>query len=121
MPMPTSSMVVLIIRGLLFNLPIFTNMARPASFLLFLCCQGSYIGMPRVLGLPFSQVEMLADDWLNMTRTEGRSIEDNHPSLRLDLLGPLLHHDDGKDRLLGVLCIGNPSSRPRDFHSAAVR
>ena len=61
-----------------------------------------------------SKVEMLADDWLNMTRTEGRTIEDNHPSLRLDLLGPLVHHDDGKDRLLGVLCIGAPASRPRD-------
>jgi len=61
-----------------------------------------------------SKVEMLAEDWLNMTRTEGRAIEDNHPSLRLDLIGPLVHHDDGKDRLLGVLCIGNPVSRPRD-------
>lgn len=61
-----------------------------------------------------SKVEMLAEDWLNMTRTEGRAIEDNHPSLRLDLIGPLVHHDDGKDRLLGVLCVGSPASRPRD-------
>jgi diguanylate cyclase (GGDEF)-like protein len=61
-----------------------------------------------------AKVEMLAEDWLNMTRTEGRAIEDNHPSLRLDLIGPLVHHDDEKDRLLGVLCIGNPVSRPRD-------
>jgi diguanylate cyclase (GGDEF)-like protein len=61
-----------------------------------------------------AKVEMLAEDWLNMTRTEGRAIENNHPSLRLDLIGPLVHHDDGRDRLLGVLCIGNPLSRPRD-------
>jgi diguanylate cyclase (GGDEF)-like protein len=61
-----------------------------------------------------AKVEMLAEDWLNMTRTEGRAIENNHPSLRLDLIGPLVHHDDGRERLLGVLCIGNPASRPRD-------
>ena len=61
-----------------------------------------------------AKVEMLSEDWLNMTRTEGRSIEDNHPLLRLDLVGPLVHHEDGKDKLLGVLCIGNPVSRPRD-------
>ncbi len=72
------------------------------------------IGDGKIGWVAASKVEMLADDWLNMTRTEGRAIEDNHPSLRLDLLGPLVHHDDGKDRLLGVLCIGNPSSRPRD-------
>jgi diguanylate cyclase (GGDEF)-like protein len=72
------------------------------------------IGEGKIGWVAHSKVEMLADDWLNMTRTEGRAIEDNHPSLRLDLVGPLVHHDDGKQRLLGVLCIGNPSSRPRD-------
>jgi diguanylate cyclase (GGDEF)-like protein len=61
-----------------------------------------------------SKVEMLSDDWLNMTRTEGRAIEDNHPSLRLDLVGPLIHHQEGKDQLIGVLSIGNPATRPRD-------
>jgi diguanylate cyclase (GGDEF)-like protein len=61
-----------------------------------------------------AKVEMLAEDWLNMTRTEGRAIEDNHPSLKLDLIGPLIQHQNGKVRLLGVLCIGNPASRPRD-------
>jgi diguanylate cyclase (GGDEF)-like protein len=61
-----------------------------------------------------AKVEMLSDDWLNMTRTEGRSIDDNHPALRLDLLGPLVHHEDGRDKLLGVLCVGGPAVRPRD-------
>jgi diguanylate cyclase (GGDEF)-like protein len=49
-----------------------------------------------------------------MTRTEGRAIEDNHPALRLDILGPLVHHEDGRDKLLGVLCVGAPATRPRD-------
>ena len=72
------------------------------------------VGEGKIGWVASSKVEMLAEDWQNMTRMEGRAIEDNHPSLRLDLVGPLVHHDDGKDRLLGVLCIGNPSSRPRD-------
>ena len=61
-----------------------------------------------------AKVEMLADDWLNSTRTEGRNLEDNHPSLKLDYIGPLLQHQEGRDQLLGVLCIGGPSTRPRD-------
>ena len=72
------------------------------------------VGEGKIGWVASAKVEMLAEDWLNMTRTEGRAIEDNHPSLRLDLIGPLVVHVEGKDRLLGVLCIGNPSSRPRD-------
>jgi diguanylate cyclase (GGDEF)-like protein len=72
------------------------------------------IGEGKIGWVASAKMEMLAEDWLNMTRTEGRAIEDNHPSLRLDLIGPLVGHIDGKDRLLGVLCIGNPSTRPRD-------
>lgn len=72
------------------------------------------IGEGKIGWVARAKVEMLSDDWLNMTRTEGRSIDDNHPSLRLDLLGPLVHHEDGRDKLLGVLCVGGPAVRPRD-------
>ena len=72
------------------------------------------VGEGKIGWVASAKVEMLAEDWLNMTRTEGRAIEDNHPSLRLDLIGPLVHHVEGKDRLLGVLCIGSPASHPRD-------
>ena len=72
------------------------------------------IGDGKIGWVASAKVEMVADDWLNMTRTEGRAIEDNHPSLRLDLIGPLVQYEDGKPRLLGVLCVGNPASRPRD-------
>jgi diguanylate cyclase (GGDEF)-like protein len=61
-----------------------------------------------------NRVEMLADDWLNLTRTEGRSIADNHPAFRLDMVGPLVHHDQGQDHVLGVMCVGGPATRPRD-------
>jgi diguanylate cyclase (GGDEF)-like protein len=57
---------------------------------------------------------MLAEDWLNLTRTEGRSMEDNHPSLRLDMIAPLVQHKGMKEHTLGVLCVGRPSVRPRD-------
>jgi len=61
------------------------------------------------------QVDMTADDWLNPTRTEGVPPHDNHPSVRTDLAGPLLHYKDrGKAETLGVLCIGGPTVRPRD-------
>jgi diguanylate cyclase (GGDEF)-like protein len=61
-----------------------------------------------------NRVEMIADDWLNLTRTEGRTITDNHPLFRLDMIGPLVHHDQGEDHVLGVMCIGGPAMRPRD-------
>jgi diguanylate cyclase (GGDEF)-like protein len=72
------------------------------------------IGEGKIGWVAEAKVEMLADDWLNSTRTEGRTIEDNHPSLRLDYIGPLVQHHEGKDQLLGVLCIGGPATRPRD-------
>lgn len=72
------------------------------------------VGEGKIGWVAEAKVEMISEDWLNMTRTEGRSIEDNSPSLRLDLLGPIVHHEDGKDKLLGVLCIGAPALRPRD-------
>ena len=72
------------------------------------------VGEGKIGWVAEAKVEMAADDWLNMTRTEGRTIEDNHASLRLDLLGPLVHHEDGKERLLGVLSVGAPALRPRD-------
>lgn len=59
-------------------------------------------------------VEMLAEDWMNLTRTEGRAIDDNHPALRLDMIGPIVQHEEGVDRVVGVLTIGSPGIRPRD-------
>ena len=61
-----------------------------------------------------NHVEMAAEDWLNLTRTEGRNLTENGPGLRLDLIGPLLHRDESGDRLLGVLCLGGMAIRSRD-------
>ena len=61
------------------------------------------------------QVDMMADDWHNPTKTEGIPPDDNHPALKLDLVGPLVHHtDEGRTDTLGVLCIGGATVRPRD-------
>jgi diguanylate cyclase (GGDEF)-like protein len=72
------------------------------------------IGDGKVGWVAAHRVEMLAEDWLNLTRTEGRSMEDNHPSLRLDMIAPLVQHKGMKEHTLGVLCVGRPSVRPRD-------
>jgi GGDEF domain-containing protein len=60
------------------------------------------------------KIEMLAEDWLRLTRTDGVSMRDNHPSLKLDMIAPLVHHEEGREQLLGVLCVGAPAVRPRD-------
>ncbi len=60
-----------------------------------------------------SMVEMADDDWLNLSRTEGRTLDDNHPAFRLSLIGPIVHHGK-EDHLLGVLCSGEPATRPKN-------
>lgn len=73
------------------------------------------IGEGKIGWVAEHMVDMLAEDWLNLTRTEGRSIPDNHPALRVDLIGPLVHrHREGSEELLGVLCIGEPKHRLSD-------
>jgi diguanylate cyclase (GGDEF)-like protein len=56
------------------------------------------------------RVDMLADDWMNPVRTDGRKIEDNFAGLKLDIVGPLVHGA----QLLGVLGIGQLGIRPQD-------
>ncbi len=55
-----------------------------------------------------NRVEMASEDWLNLSRTDGRSIGDNDHAFRLDLLGPLVHHTIDGEQVLGVLCVGGP-------------
>ncbi len=56
------------------------------------------------------RVDMLREDWLNPLRTDGRRVEDNHPGLRLDIVGPLVHGS----QVLGVLGIGSLGIHPQD-------
>ncbi len=74
------------------------------------------VGEGRIGWAAENKVEMLADDWMNLTRTEGRSVPENHPSLRLDMIGPLVHYSDRGPILLGVLCLAlaDIPHRPRD-------
>jgi diguanylate cyclase (GGDEF)-like protein len=72
------------------------------------------IGEGKIGWVAENRVEMAADDWLNLSRTDGHTVEDNHPAFRLSLVGPLVHHGEGGDCLIGVLCIGDPSLRPKE-------
>ena len=72
------------------------------------------IGDGKIGWVAAHRVEMLSEDWLNLTRTEGRNLHDNHPALRLDMIAPLVQHVGMQEHILGVLCVGNPSVRPRD-------
>ncbi|HKQ62135.1 MAG TPA: sensor domain-containing diguanylate cyclase [Candidatus Polarisedimenticolaceae bacterium] len=58
--------------------------------------------------------DMMREDWLNLARTEGETVVDNHATLALDIVGPLVHYGRHEDEVLGVLCIGSPSIHPRD-------
>jgi len=60
------------------------------------------------------RIDMLREDWINPQRTEGVRVEDNHPTLKADIVGPLVHHSRDNEQVLGVLCIGAPASMPRD-------
>ncbi len=60
------------------------------------------------------EIDMVAEDWDNRARTEGATVPANHPSLRADIMGPLLHHTLDSQAVLGVICLGAPRIRVRD-------
>ena len=72
------------------------------------------IGDGKIGWVAENKVEMVAEDWLNLSRTDGRNLADNHPAFRLSLLGPLVHRGASQDHLIGVLAIGDPATRPKD-------
>jgi diguanylate cyclase (GGDEF)-like protein len=74
------------------------------------------VGDGRIGWAAETKVEWIAEDWMNQSRTEGRAIADNHSSLRLDLIGPLVHYTKSGPALLGVLCVGlsDKNPHPRD-------
>lgn len=63
------------------------------------------------------RIDMLKEDWLNPMRTEGQRVEDNHPAVAYDIVGPIVYHDDHGEHTLGVLCVGSLGVRPRDEKS----
>jgi diguanylate cyclase (GGDEF)-like protein len=58
-----------------------------------------------------NDVDMVREDWSNTTRTEARSIADNHPALQADIVGPLVHRGEKGEEVLGVLAVGGPARR----------
>jgi diguanylate cyclase (GGDEF)-like protein len=60
------------------------------------------------------ELDMIEEDWGNLSRRERCDVSNNHPSLEADIIGPLLYHANNRQQVLGVLCIGKPHIRPRD-------
>ncbi len=60
------------------------------------------------------ELDMLKEDWNSLRRTERVDIDSNHRLLKADIMGPLVHHTQDREHVLGVLCIGGPRIRPRD-------
>lgn len=60
------------------------------------------------------ELDMTAEDWDKLARTDGLTVPNNHPSLRTDIVGALVHHARDSQTVLGVLCIGAPRIRVRD-------
>ena len=72
------------------------------------------IGQGKIGWVAEHKLDMLHDSWRNLARIEQIRVEDNHPLLQPDILGPLVHSNLDEENLLGVLCIGSPRRRPRD-------
>lgn len=72
------------------------------------------IGQGKIGWVAENGLDMLPDDWAQLNRTENVAIQDNHPTLQADMIGPLVHHAREGARILGVLCIGSARIRPRD-------
>jgi diguanylate cyclase (GGDEF)-like protein len=72
------------------------------------------VGAGKIGWVAEHQVEMAREDWLNRSLFEGPVPLDDHPTLMLDLMGPLVHHGRSGNKTLGVLCLGQPATRTRD-------
>jgi len=72
------------------------------------------VGRGRIGWVAQHKREMLDEDWKELARAGSSGVEDDQPSARIDISGPLLHPAGGKEELLGVLCLGSPRIRPRD-------
>lgn len=70
------------------------------------------VGEGKIGWVAANKVEMLADDWQNLTRTGGHALEDNHPAVQLDMIAPMVQHEGKKHQIIGVLCVGRPGLRP---------
>jgi diguanylate cyclase (GGDEF)-like protein len=98
---------------------------RAGAQRLQLCSSQGFADLPEELqNIPFGEGKigwiaehttvMAREDWLNHGRMNLVKIEDNHPSAELDIAGPLVHQEIDGERVLGVLCIGSPRTKPRN-------
>jgi len=63
-----------------------------------------------------NKLEMLSESWANPMATDGVTIKDNHPMVRPEIVGPLLHHNHrSNEEVLGVIAISGVNNYPRDM------
>jgi diguanylate cyclase (GGDEF)-like protein len=72
------------------------------------------VGKGKIGWVARHELEMLPEDWKKLSQAERVQVPDNHPLLRSDLIGPLVHPGTAGAQVLGVLCLGAPAIRPRD-------
>ena len=72
------------------------------------------IGEGKIGWVASNRLDMLDEDWQHLSRADGVTVQNNHPSLRLDVIGPLVRHHRDREQLLGVLCIGAAGTHPRE-------
>jgi diguanylate cyclase (GGDEF)-like protein len=60
------------------------------------------------------ELDMLAEDWEKVARTERTDVPNNHRKLKPEIIGPLVHHSKGHQQVLGMLCMGAIKATPAD-------
>jgi diguanylate cyclase (GGDEF)-like protein len=60
------------------------------------------------------KLDMIQEDWHNLVRMNRVSVESNHPAVKMEIAGPLVHQEADGERVLGVLCIGSLGTKPRN-------
>jgi diguanylate cyclase (GGDEF)-like protein len=72
------------------------------------------VGVGKIGWAAEHELDMLAEDWKTLSRTERLDVPDNHADLRAEIIGPLVQHRKDRQHVLGVLCIGGLKTRPDD-------
>jgi diguanylate cyclase (GGDEF)-like protein len=77
-----------------------------------------------VMRIPFGQgklgwvaehkLDKLSNEWSNMTASDGVQAMSGMRNLKLDIIGPLSHHNTRGEEVLGVLSIGAPTLHPKN-------
>ncbi len=67
------------------------------------------VGQGKIGWVAEHKQNMRHEDWHQAECSTGLRVQDNHPELKIDLVGPLVHATVEGDQVLGVLVIGSPA------------